>query len=166
MRSRLRRSPMYAVIAAALALGGAVGLPSAAAVAADPAPIGPHQYFVGEVNGASANAVIRVICPGPATPGQTGHPVTGQSVDVTPAASSSSASVGYTGEAADRVVVGFGGATTGSPVVLNAYEVRAEIPGTLNLPCSGTGRVTFTPAPASSTSRPATVTVTYQNIAV
>jgi hypothetical protein len=157
---------MYVTIAALTLLGGAVGLPSATAATVDPAPIGPNQYFVGEVNGASANAVIQVGCFGPVVAGETGHPVSGQYVDVLPGASSSSAGVGFTGSAADHVVVDFGGTSTTTPVTLTAYGVKAEIPAGLNLPCSGTGKVQFVPAPTSSTARTATVTVTYQNIGV
>jgi hypothetical protein len=166
MRRRPRRLPLYGTIAAALALAGAAALPTTASAAVDPGPIGPHQFFIGQVNGAAANPVIRVVCPGPATPGQTGHPVSGQTVDVLPAASPTSSEVGYTGESADHVVVGFGTAVSGTPISLSWYAVAAPIPTTLYLPCSGTGKVTFTPAPTSSTAHPATVTVTYQNIAV
>lgn len=164
MRSTHRRSRMYGTIAALTLLGGAVGLPSAAAATVDPAPIGPNQYFVGEVNGASANAVIQVGCFGPVVAGETGHPVSGQSVDVVSASSSSTLGVGFTGSAADHVVVGFGGTSTITPVTLTAYGVKAAIPAGLDLPCSGTGKVDFVPAPTSSTVHTATVTVTYENI--
>lgn len=164
MHSKHRRLRMYGTVAALTLLGGAVGLPSAAA--ADPAPIGPHQYFLGEVNGASANAVIQVGCAGPVTPGQTGHPVSGQSVDVVPATSSTTGNVGYTGESADHVVVDFGGSVSGGTVSLTGYAVKVQIPTTLDLPCSGTGTVAFVPAPTSSTAHSATVDVTYQSIGV
>lgn len=156
---------MYGTIAALTLLGGAVGLPSATA-AVDPAPTGPNQYFVGEVNGASANAVIQVGCFSPVVAGETGHPVPGQYVDVMSGNSSSTAGVGYTGSAADHVVVDFGGTSTTTPVTLSAYGVKAEIPAGLDLPCSGTGKVDFVPAPTSATADTATVTVTYQNIGV
>lgn len=164
MRSNHRRLRTCGTIAALILLGGAVGLPSAAA-AVDPAPIGPNQFFSGQVNGASDNAVIQVVCPGPATAGETGHPLSGQSVDVVPGASSSSPGVGYTGSAADQVVVDFGVTSTEAPVTLSSYAVQAAIPTTLDLPCSGAGKVDFVPDPTSSTAQTATVSVTYANIA-
>ncbi len=36
-----------------------------------------------------------------------------------------------------------------------------EIPTTLNLPCSGTGQVSFDPAPTSPNAQPALVSVVY-----
>ena len=155
----------YGTVAALVLLGGALGLSSAAA-AVDPAPIGPNQFFTGQVNGASVDAVIQVVCAGPVTAGETGHPVSGQSVDVMPGASSSSAAgAGYTGSAGDHVVVDFGAASTTTPVTLSSYVVRAAIPTALDLPCSGTGKVDFVPAPTSATAQTATVSVTYENIA-
>ncbi len=165
MRSKHHHSRLYGTITALTLLSAAVGLPSAAA-AVDPAPIGPHQYFIGEVNGVSTGAVIRVGCFGPVTPGQTGHPVSGQSVDVLPTTAPSSSTTGYTGESADHVVVDFGPASSAGPVSLSSYAVKAAIPTTLSLPCSGTGTVAFIPMPGSSTAHTATVEVTYQNIGV
>jgi hypothetical protein len=166
MRGTRRRFSRFGTVTALTLLGAAVGLSTASAAVVDPAPIGPHQYFVGQVNGTSVNAVIQVVCPGPAFPGQTGHPVAGQTVDVMPTVSSTSTDVGYTGESADSVRVGLGNSTATSPVVLISWAVKAEIPASLNLPCSGTGTVAFVPAPTSSTARTALVKVTYQNIAV
>ena len=110
--------------------------------------------------------MIQVGCFGPVVSGETGHPIAGQSVDVLPTSVSTTAGVGYTGESADHVLVGFGSPSSTAVVLLKDYAVKAAIPTTLNLPCSGTGTVTFVPAPTSSTARTATVTVTYQNIGV
>jgi hypothetical protein len=164
MRSKHNRLRSYGTIAALIMLGGAVGLPSAGA-AVDPAPIGPNQFFTGQVNGVSANAVIKVVCPGPVTSGETGHPISGQTVDVMPGASSASPGTGFTGSAADHVVVDFGATSTAAAVTLSSYAVQAAIPVTLDLPCSGAGKVNFVPAPSSSTAQSATVSVTYANIA-
>ncbi len=166
MRSTHRRLSRYTTLTALTLVSCAFGLSTAGAAVVDPGPIGPHSYFVGEVNGASVNAVIQVVCPGPVVSGQTGHPVSGQSVDVMPAASSTSAGVGYTGESANSVRVDFGNAATSAAVVLTSYVVKAAIPTALELPCSGTGTVAFVPEPTSSTARTALVKVTYQNIAV
>ena len=166
MRSKHRRSSRYGAIAALTLLGAAMGLPSAAAAVVDPGPIGPNQYFTGQVNGTSVDAVIQVGCFGPVVPGETGHPVGGQSVDVLPAAVSASSDTGYTGDSADHVLVGFDSTSTATITSLSEYAVKAAIPTGLELPCSGSGKVTFTPEPTSSTARAATVTVTYQNIGV
>ena len=163
MRIGHRRSGMYGTIAALTLLCGAAGLQSAAAAAV---PVGPHQFFAGEVNGARTGVVIRVACVGPVVEGQTGHPVAGQTVDVVPAAASTSAAVGYTGESADHVLVGFGTLSSTVPLSLSSYGVKAAIPTNIELPCYGPGQVTFVPAPDSATAHAATVAVTYQGIGV
>ncbi|MGH3781302.1 MAG: hypothetical protein ACRDRO_11935 [Pseudonocardiaceae bacterium] len=45
-------------------------------------PIGPNQYFYGEVNDQAGHATIRMACFGPTHPGQTGHPLAGQPPDL------------------------------------------------------------------------------------
>ncbi|HEY5835318.1 hypothetical protein [Streptomyces sp.] len=167
MRNRKQRVRVSRTVAA-LALGaGSFGLSGVTAAGASAAPVAPHQWFVGQVGGVSANATIKVGCFGPATPGQTGHPIAGQYVSVAPAVTVTSPEVGYTGEAADRVVVDFGsGTSTGTAAVLKEYGVRAAIPTTIDLPCLGTGRVLFIPVPTSTTARAAAVTVTYVNVGV
>lgn len=147
----------------------AVALACAFAVAAAPAsasadvtvPIGPNQYFSGLVNDSTGPVAIQMACYGPVVPGQTGHPLPGQSVEVLRASGPSGTWVGYTGSAANSVLVTFSTSSTASGVVLSYYGVKAEIPTTLTLPCSGTGTVSFNPRPASSTSYPATVKVSY-----
>jgi hypothetical protein len=166
MRSTHRRFRTFGTIAALTLLGGAAGLPAAvASPVVDPAPIGADQYFTGQVDGASAGAVIQVACFGPVTPGETGHPLAGQTVDVMPGSSGSSAAAGYTGSAGTHVLVGFDAASSSTaPVSLTSYVAKAAIPTGLELPCSGTGKVTFTPQPTSATARTATVTVAYVNV--
>jgi hypothetical protein len=130
----------------------------------------PHQLFMGLVNGKPGivdPVVIRVVCPGPAQPGQTGHPVRGQTVAVIPTATVNGHD-GYTGH--DHMVGAFWGplppSATGSTFVpLRYYGVARRIPVTAELPCSGTGRVTFIPLPLDPTSRSTYVPVVYENIA-
>lgn len=157
----------WAMVAAVALSATALGVTGATA-AVDPAPIAPHQTFIGEVNGAAVDAVVQVGCFGPVIPGQTGHPIAGQSVDVTPAVSVPvTGQPGYTGEAADHVVVDFGTpASNSAATVLKAYGVKAEIPTGIELPCYGTGKVAFVPQPTSPTARTAYVTVTYESIGV
>jgi hypothetical protein len=161
--TRVRR---WATVAAVALSATALG--TATAAAASPALIAPHQLFLGQVNGASAHAVIKVGCFGPVTPGQTGHPVSGQSVDVVPALGlPTEVAPGYTGASADRVLVQFGApASFGTATVLRAYGVKAEIPTGMELPCYGTGKVAFVPLPTSRTARTGYVTVTYESIGV
>jgi hypothetical protein len=172
MRSWHHRSRTAAVAVAAFATValGVVAAPSASAASpADvlPPPIGPHQTFAGQVNGVSTGAVIKVGCFGPVVPGETGHPVSGQTVAVHEETVATSKDDGYTGESADHVAVEFESLPTSSgAVLLRQYDVKAEIPTSLNLPCGGTGKVLFVPGPTSGTARSATVAVTYVSIGV
>lgn len=167
MRSKHDRLRIYGALGA-LAMGvgaaGVLGAPGAAA--AVPPPIGPNQVFQGQVNTVTAGAVIKVGCFGPVTPASTGHPIAGQTVDVryTPDVTSKDGT-GFTGSAADHVIVGFdSGPSTGQVVSISAYDAKVVIPASLNLPCFGTGTVQFAPSPTSATARTASVPVTYVSI--
>ena len=144
---------------------------------AGPRPrVGPHQSFDGLVNGhrggASAPVVVFVACVGPIQPGETGHPVAGQTVEILPAAAVHAHS-GSTGDAATSIVAFFGApppagakasSATGSTdtVTFHRYDLIRPIPPSIELPCSGTGQVTFVPFPRTPpTSRPAIVPVVY-----
>jgi hypothetical protein len=114
----------------------------------DPAPIGPNQAFFGEVNDQDTNATIRMACFGPVHPGQTGHPMEGQTVKALPVANPTPQVVGFTGSAAHQLNVSFAiSSTAASPVVLRSWAVSEKIPTTLLLPCYGTGTVTLQPVP-------------------
>ncbi|MGH3782949.1 MAG: hypothetical protein ACRDRO_20585 [Pseudonocardiaceae bacterium] len=128
----------------------------------DPAPIGPNQYFYGEVNNQAGQATIKMACFGPSYPGEIGHPLAGQTVKVLPAPSPTTSDLGFTGSAAHAIDGRFPTPTvTNTPVVLSDYAVSAAIPVSLTLPCWGTGKVAFVPAPTSPTARTATVTVSF-----
>lgn len=158
MRLAKRTSTAFLVIAAtAAALFG-----GAASATAQGLPIGPNQFFIGQVNGTHTNAVIYVICPGPAFPGQTGHPESGQDVSV---AQSAATTGGFTGSLANSIVVTIPSSTTAAGITLKAYDTPGAIPTTLVLPCAGTANVTYTPEPTSPTARSDVVTVTFINIA-
>ena len=160
----------HAVPAAALALLATAALaPSAAAdPIQDPVPVGPNAYFTAQVNGASSQAVVKVVCPGPVVAGGTGHPASGQTVEVFRVVPPTDSSVGYTGSAANQIDAFFSptSATANPPVVLKSFFAPVAIPTTLLLPCGGTGVVSFVPLPTSPTARSVAVTVTYVNIAV
>jgi hypothetical protein len=146
-----------------VAVGAALVMATAAQAAT---PIGPNQYFVGDVNGSSANATIQMGCFGPVTQGETGHPLAGQYVYVSqifPPVTTNN--VGFTG-AAKEISVSIAATTssgTGAvPVgVLTTYDTKLPIPITLTLPCYGNGTAVFAPIPASPTGRAATVTVRF-----
>jgi hypothetical protein len=161
-----RRRLLFPALAA-LALAAVTG-PAASAAVQDPIPIGPNMYFVGLINGATQNAVIKVVCPGPVVSGETGHPISGQTVEVETVLPPVPTTVGYTGSAADSIDAIFGplSSSTNEVVKLTSFFAPVAIPTSLVLPCSGSGVVTFVPLPTSSTARNATVTVTYLNIAV
>jgi hypothetical protein len=159
MSGTIRLGLLSAASALIVALSATPALADGGVV--DPAPIGPGNYFVGEVNNTTGPAVIHMACFGPVTPGQTGHPMSGQSVKALPVAPPVSSLVGYTGTAANSIVVTFGVTSAVTPVILHDWAVPAAIPTTLTLPCYGTGTVTFTPSPTSATARSYTVTVSY-----
>jgi hypothetical protein len=168
MRSKQRRVPglrRYAAVAALALAAATAGTVSAAADVVQ--VIGPHQTFTGQVNGVTVNAVIKVLCAGPATPGQTGHPLSGQTVSASLLLPPTPVTAGYTGDAANRIRVDFGTPVSVAPVTeLSAYGVPAAIPTTLLLPCSGAGTVAFVPIPTSPTARSSVIKVTYLNIGV
>ncbi len=162
-----------------------VGSASAGTVIPPQGKVGPNQYFDGLVNGqaglSSTPVVIRMACFGPLRPGQTGHPMAGQTVEVRRPVVIVVGHTGNTGPFGNRIVAFFGpppplpvvsGPTPGSPptatgtVTFMHYGVVKPIPTSLVLPCSGTGNVFFVPMPftpptATSTPQPAVVPVTY-----
>jgi hypothetical protein len=158
-----------------IAAVAAVGLAGTSATAAiiDPAPIGPNQFFHGDVNGLSANATITTDCVGPVRPNESGHPVGNQYVDVLPGVSSGSAvSVGFTGSAGNSVRAALllpisSGPASGIVLgTLRDYVVRLTIPVDITVPCNGSADVVFTPLPTSDTAKSATVHVTLVSIGV
>ena len=153
------------LIATAGILAGGMTAMAPAALADVTSPIGPNQMFHGLVNGVHDKAQITVVCPGPAFPGQTGHPVSGQTIAVAPGASSSSTG-GYTGSAAISIIAGFLASATTNMFSFTYYNAPQPIPTSISVPCSGTETIRFTPEPTSSTARPDDVVVTFVNIAV
>lgn len=160
----------------------ALGLAAAAAPAAqaDQAaiiPVGPNYYFTATVNGgpsptAAAEPVIKVACPGPITPGETGHPLSGQTVEanaIFPPYSGDFSQLGFTGSAANEIDAIFTAptaATANPPIVIKAFDLAYPIPTTLNLPCGGSGVVSFVPIPTSPTARGVAVNVLFGNVTV
>lgn len=156
----------FGTVAAVVLSATGLGMSGASGAVAGPLPIAPHQVFLGQVNGSSSGAVIRVACGGPMAAG-TGHPVSGQTVAVVPElAVPVGARPGYTGESADHILVYYGNSTAAEPyITLDSYYETAEIPTDVFMPCTGTGRIVFNPWPTSSTSGSGFITVTYESVA-
>ena len=158
MSRKLRR--LLPLVAATALL--AAPSPAFADGVVDPAPIGPNQAFIGEVNDHTTGATIQMACFGPVHAGQMGHPLDGQTVKALPVTNPTPQQAGFTGSAAHQLNVSFGvSSSAASPVVLRSWAVPGKIPTTLLLPCYGTGTVTFAPYPTSSTARSATVQVNF-----
>jgi hypothetical protein len=136
-------------------------------------PVGPKQYFTGVINGHDGNTVIpiaiRMACFGPILPGETGHPMAGQTLAVhqlfPPTATAGS--LGFTGTDSEIGVffnapppVASSGAVTATPT-FRRYDVSKPLSTSLTLPCAGTGAVYFVPIPVIPPSRAATVPVTF-----
>jgi len=163
MRGTLARR-LIAVLGTGLT--AALGVTTATAASAgvhDPVPIGPDQYFSGYLNGhPPGSAVLKVVCPGPSN---TGHPVGNQTIEVKTAKPVSAADVGYTGSAGKRIGAALGpSASTSLLAVFTSYFVPMKVPTKITVPCSGTGKLVFVPAPHSKAARSAVLTVTFLNI--
>jgi len=169
MHGRLRRpllaALMTGLITAALSVTLSAAASAARAPVPDPVPIRPNQLFRGFVNGhPPGTAVIKVLCPGPA---QTGHPIPRQPVVVKPAPSPTSTDTGFTGSLGTKIVASLNFGPTPAIVhiaTFTSYFVTVNIPITITVPCSGSGAVFFTPAPGSSTAKPAILPVKFLNV--
>jgi hypothetical protein len=147
--------------------GSVMVLPAGAAV-----KVGPDQFFTGVINGHDGNTTspitIRMACLGPVKPGETGHPMAGQTLAVhqlfPPTATGDS--LGFTGN--DAEIGAFfnapppvtPGGATGTPI-FTRYDVSQRLPTSLTLPCGGTGTAFFTPIPVVPPSRTAGVPVRF-----
>jgi hypothetical protein len=144
------------VAAATLALYAGT---AATAVAVASSPIGPNQHFVGIINGKHTNAVIYVVCPGPAT--GDGPVEGGQTVAVRRVA----AGGGDTGAGAHAI---YARITPTTIVSMNAYGRSAPIPGSARVPCQGKGTIPFgtcpLPQPCGAGARVDNVPVTFINL--
>jgi hypothetical protein len=146
---------------------GAIALFGSGAVAAaqvqDPVPIGPNQSFVGLVNGSSSNAVIEMACFGPSQPGEYGHPLAGQSLEVQPVGPvANPVAWGFTGSA--RQIEATYAISNTLEILLasfSSYYVTVPLSTSLSFPCSGTAVIPFTPVDGGPLARPWNTTVTF-----
>jgi hypothetical protein len=163
-----RRTASRIAVASAVALvaGAALALPARA----DDGPIGPKQYFYGEVFGLSSSTALNSIEVACASTATTGHPVTGQYVAAHQIYPPATTTAGYTGNDGVEINVNLiysqGTITVVTPVfaTLRYYDQKVEIPTSLTVPCNGTGVLDFTPSPDPDNSGTASgVGVTFES---
>jgi hypothetical protein len=157
---RFAAALMSGLVSAAFGVCFATAAAAAPVPVQDPVPIGPNQVFRGFINGhPPGKAVITVICPGPVN---TGHPAGGQKIEVETAQPTSTFDTGFTGSAGTKITAALApGATTTILASFTSYFVPKNIPTSITVPCSGTGKVVFRPSPTSSTAKSAVLPVTF-----
>jgi hypothetical protein len=155
-----------------------VALTAAAQTAGAAHEVGPNQYFTGVINGTDGNTVIpiaiQMACFGPLRPGETGHPLGGQTLAVHQLFPPTTMStVGKTGD--DSTIDVFFGAPPpatfqGANAHVSAktirfvhYDMTKRLPTSLTLPCGGTGTVWFVPIPVVPPSQSAAVPVEFES---
>jgi len=150
-----------------LVASSVMALPASAAGA----KVGPKQSFTGVINGIDGNTttpiVIRMACVGPIRTGQTGHPLSGQTLAVhqlfPPTATAGS--LGSTGNDSE-IGVFFNAPPPATPAgagtpIFTRYDKAQRLSTALTLPCAGKGTVWFTPIPVVPPSRSAAVPVEF-----
>ena len=160
--AKLSPSLVTAIVLAGVLAGALPGGVAAAGPAATTSPVGAKQTFMGLVNGFSANAKVKVICPGPIRRNQMGNPESGQTIAVERATTVAS-SPGFTGSKGDSIVAEL---PTPSATAVNSGLTFTDygsqpIPTTILLPCDGSTTVLFVPRPTSRTARSAQVKITF-----
>jgi len=146
---------------------GAVTLFGSAAIAAgqvqDPVLIGPNQLFVGLVNNRSSNATIEMACFGPSQPGEYGHPLAGQTLEVKLVGPLTSAvPLAFTGTA-HEIQATYQISSTLEILLaeFSSYFVQAPLSTSLSFPCSGTAVIPFAPVEGGPRARPWKTKVTF-----
>jgi hypothetical protein len=163
-----------AVVSSALILG----LTAATQTAGATHRVGPHQFFAGVINGKDGNTTVPIpidmACFGPLTPGETGHPMGGQTLAVHQLFPPSVANtLGQTGN--DSTIEVFFGAPPPAPipgaspiattrtVAFTRYDRTKGLPTSLTLPCGGKGTVWFVPIPVVPPSQAEAVPVVFES---
>jgi hypothetical protein len=158
----MRMIRALAALAAVLATV-TIGLTSVTAADATGKPIRPHQHYLGLVNGNNTD-VIYVACAGPIYPGRIGPPVGNQTLSVIRAPSGG----GNTGSLGRQIWAQFNDLF--KVVGFTTYNTPQPIPSDWQVPCGGTGTVTFTTCfgtlPCAADAEDDVVPVTFVNIAV
>lgn len=163
MRGRLNLRFAAALMSGLIAVALGLSLAAAASAAVrpqDPVPIGPNEYFKGLIkNHPPGKAVITVICPGPVN---TGHPAAGQTIEVETTQPTSTFDTGFTGSAGKKITAALAPAATSTILAtFTSFFAPTDIPTSITVPCSGSGKVVFRPTPTSSTAKSAVLPVTF-----
>jgi hypothetical protein len=159
----MRFAKRLLIAGSVLALLLGMGVPASTAGGT---PIGPHQAFVGSVNGQFRNATIDMACFGPTLPGQTGHPMKDQMLEIysppPPIVFGPPVKVGNTGAAATSVTaLVIAGGKVRARMRLGEYFAPKAISTRVLLPCAGTGVVRFLPRPWSEGAKIAALKVSF-----
>jgi hypothetical protein len=159
----MRAAPKLLVVGSVLGLLLGVGVPASTAGGV---PIGANQAFVGSVNGRFRNAAINMACFGPISPGQTGHPMADQTLEIysppPPIVFGPPVKVGNTGASATSITaVVTAGGTVYARLRLWDYFAPKAIPTTSWLPCAGLGVVRLVPRPWSKGAKVAAISVSF-----
>ena len=140
--------------------------------------VGPHQFFTGVINGHNGNTSVPIpvdmACFGPLTPGETGHPMGGQTLAVRqlfpPTIANSLGETGndstievFFGPPPPAPASGAAGPSVARRVSFSRYDKVKKLPTSLTLPCSGTGNVWFVPVPVVPPSRAVAVPVEFES---
>jgi hypothetical protein len=164
MRGRLARS-LLPVAVLGLVLGAAPAAGAGTHQVHDPEPITPKVYFQGIVNNhPPGQAIIAVVCAMGAT---TGHPAPNQYTEAEPLTPpvSTGLDVGYTGSKGRSINATLPTSTVVALLAhFTSFYVKVPISTKIEVPCSGSGTVSFTPLPTSKTARTAMLGVTFGNI--
>ena len=145
-----------AVVVAAI---GLVLSATAVPAAASSGPrIRPHQLFIGFVNQERPTATINMACFGAIRPGQTGHPMAGQTLSVQ---RSLDIPGGNTGRASKVVVTFTLPPGVADPQITFTNYGTQTLPTAFVFPCAGQGTAVFQPVPLSGGGRADTVTVDF-----
>jgi hypothetical protein len=138
-RTLIRRSVALglALVSSSLGIG--------TTVAAAQQRIGPHEHFIGLVNGSNDDPTVYTVCAGPTWPGRRGPVAGGQTMSVAEVADGT----GYTGPFR-QVYAWFAPTKKGStPTQLKfiRYGRSRAIPDSVRVPCDGTGTAVFSSCP-------------------
>jgi hypothetical protein len=140
--------------------------------------VGPNQYFTGVINGTDGNTVIPIAihmaCFGAVRPGETGHPMGGQTLAVhqlfPPTITSTLGKTGndstigvFFGAPPPGTLQGASANAAAKSILFVHYDMTKGLPTSLTLPCGGTGTVWFVPIPVVPPSQAAAVPVEFES---
>jgi hypothetical protein len=107
--------------------------------------IGPHQHFVGLVNGSGRNPAVYTVCAGPVWNGRTGPVAGDQAMSVARVRHGG----GFTGPFSHLYAWFVPTSTSSRPTLVRFtyYGKAVTVPTAIQVPCEGPGQVEFSPCP-------------------